>query len=79
MAPNTDIVTRALVVTLKSPFGGKTTTEIVDKTGLSKCTVNQIYARAIEHGFDPNYLPLIIKDEYLQDAPRSGQPTKQTD
>ena len=79
MAPNTDIATRALVVTLKSPFGGKTTTEIVDKTGLSKRTVNQIYARAIERGFDPNHLPLIIKDEYLQDAPRSGRPTKQTD
>ncbi|KAF2189324.1 hypothetical protein K469DRAFT_63154 [Zopfia rhizophila CBS 207.26] len=79
MAPNTDIATRALVVALKSPFGGKTTPEIVEKTGLSKRTINDIYARAIQRGFDPNHIPLVIKDEYLQDAPRSGRPTKQTE
>lgn len=64
------------MVTLKSPIGGRTTAEIVEKTGLSKRTVNDIYARAIRRGFDPNYLPLIIKDEYLKDAPRSGRPSK---
>jgi len=36
MALNTDVATRALVVTRKSPVGGKTTEEIVKKTGLLK-------------------------------------------
>jgi transposase len=78
MAPNHDIATRALVVALKSPSGGKTTLEVVAITGVSKPIVNKIYARAIERGFDPNATPLILKDEYLEDAPRSGRPTKQT-
>ena len=73
-----DISTRALVVTLKSPLGGKTTAQVVAITGLPTRTVNSIYARAIERGFDPNAVPLVLKDEYLQDAPRAGRPTKQT-
>jgi len=81
MAPNTDIATRALVVTLKcpAPIGGKKTTEVAAITGLSIRRVNEIYARAIARGFDPNQLPVVIRDEYLQDAPRSGRPSKQTD
>jgi hypothetical protein len=43
MALNTDIATRALVIALKSPIRGKTTEEIVKKTGLLKQTVNNIY------------------------------------
>ncbi|OBT67633.1 hypothetical protein VE03_03808 [Pseudogymnoascus sp. 23342-1-I1] len=78
MAPNTDISTRALIVTLKSPFGGKTTAEVAEKTGLSSRQVNKIYARAIERGFDPNHTPLTLRDEWLQDAPRTGRPLKQT-
>jgi hypothetical protein len=79
MAPNTDIATRALVVTLKSPSGGKTTNQVVAITSLNRRLVDKIYARACERGFDPNAIPLIIKDEYLQDAPRSGRPVKQGD
>ena len=79
MAPNTDIATRALVVTLKSPIGGKTTAEIAEKTGLKVRTINDIYARAIQRGFEPNHLPLVIRDEWLEDAPRSGRPLKQTE
>ncbi|KFY41167.1 hypothetical protein V494_03175 [Pseudogymnoascus sp. VKM F-4513 (FW-928)] len=78
MAPNTDIATRALIVTLKSPIGGKTTAEVAEKTGFSTRQINRIYARAIERGFDPNHIPLVIRDEWLQDAPRSGRPVKQT-
>lgn len=78
MAPNTDIATRALIVTLKSPIGGKTTAEVAEKTGFSTRQVNRIYARAIERGFDPNHMPLVIRDEWLQDAPRAGRPVKQT-
>jgi transposase len=79
MAPNTDIATRALVVTLKSPIVGQSTNAIAEKTGLSTRTINLIYARAVQRGFDPNILPLIIKNQFLEDAPRSGRPTKQTE
>ena len=73
-----DISTRAIIVLLKSPLGGKTTAQIEAITGLSKSIINTIYARAIERGFDPNIVPLALKDEYLKDAPRSGRPSKQT-
>ncbi|KAF1967289.1 hypothetical protein BU23DRAFT_554512, partial [Bimuria novae-zelandiae CBS 107.79] len=79
MAPNTNIATRALVVVLKSPIRGKSTAEIAEKTGLSKRTINNIYLRAISRGFEPNTLPLTIKDEFLKDAPRPGRPLKQTE
>ncbi|EDN06635.1 predicted protein [Histoplasma mississippiense (nom. inval.)] len=78
MAPNTDIATRALVVALKSPYIAKTTTEIMNITNLSARQINRIYARAFERGFNPDLLYLTIRDEFLQDAPRSGRPTKQT-
>jgi transposase len=78
MAPHTDIATRALIVTLRSPFGGKTSAQISEETGISIRQINRIYARAIERGFEPNYRPFILKDEWLEDAPRSGRPSKQT-
>ncbi len=77
MAPNTDIATRAVVVTLKSPIGGQTSVEVAEKTGLSVRQVNRIYARAIERGFDPNHRPFLLKNEWLEDAARSGRPPKQ--
>lgn len=78
MAPNTDIATRALIVTLRSPFGGKTSAQISEETGISIRQINRIYARAIERGFEPNHRPFILRDEWLEDAPRSGRPSKQT-
>ncbi|OJD17209.1 hypothetical protein AJ78_02702, partial [Emergomyces pasteurianus Ep9510] len=77
MAPNTDIATRSLVVTLKS-IGEKTSIEISDLTGLSVRGINSIYARAIERGFDPNTRPIVIQDCWLADSPRSGRPIKRT-
>jgi hypothetical protein len=74
MAPNTDIATRALVVTLKSPIVGQSTNAIAEKTGLSTRTINLIYARAVQRGFDPNILPLIIKNQFLEDAPPLRSP-----
>ncbi|EDN11274.1 predicted protein [Histoplasma mississippiense (nom. inval.)] len=47
-------------------------------TNLSARQINHIYARALERGFNPDLLYLTIRDEFLQDAPRSGRPTKQT-
>ncbi|KAK0714517.1 hypothetical protein B0H67DRAFT_578355 [Lasiosphaeris hirsuta] len=78
MAPNTDIATRALIVTLKSPVGGKTSAQISEETGLSIRQINRIYARAIKRGFEPNHRPFILKDEWLEDASRSGRPSKKT-
>jgi transposase len=72
----TDIATRALVVTLKAS-AGKTTNEIIEITGLPKATINNIYARAIKRGFDPNERPIRLRDAFLADSPRSGRPTKQ--
>ena len=76
---NTDIATRALVVSLKSPCYGKSTAEVVTITGLSKSTVNKIYARAVARGFNPDKQPIIIRDCYLEDAPHKGRPTKLTE
>ncbi|PHH81602.1 hypothetical protein CDD82_352 [Ophiocordyceps australis] len=77
MAPKTDIATRAMVVILK--FSGKTGPEIAELAGISERQVNRIYAKAKERGFDPASRPLILKDDFLIDAPRSGRPSKQTD
>ena len=76
----TDIATRALVVTLKAPFGAaKTSIEISNLTRIPVRTINHIYARAIKQGFEPNEHPLALRDEFLKDAPRSGRPTKRTE
>ena len=78
MAPNTEISMRALIVTLKSPVVGLSSADIFAKTGVSISSINRIYAKAIERGFDPNIRPFVIKDKWVQDAPRSGRPQKQT-
>ena len=76
--PNTSFTTRALIITLKSPVGGKTSAQIHEETGIFIRQINRIYARAIERGFEPNFRPFTLKDEWLEDAPRSGRPSKQT-
>jgi lambda repressor-like predicted transcriptional regulator len=50
-----DIATRAIIIALKSLVRGKTIAKLIEKLGLSKSTINSIYARAIKRGFDPNY------------------------
>lgn len=74
--PNTDIATRALVVTLRA-VGNKETSEIAEITGLQARTITNIFNRACDAGFDPTARPLILKDDWLRDKPRSGRPTKQ--
>ena len=76
MKYNTDIATRVFAVSLKAPYSGKTTAEVATITGLLKSVINKIYARAIARGFDPNKKPLIMRNCYFEDAPRSGRPTK---
>ncbi|KAI1520645.1 HTH-Tnp-Tc3-2 domain containing protein [Pyrenophora tritici-repentis] len=79
MAPNTDSFTRTLIVTLKSPPVGKSTSQISELTGVNPRTVDRIYSRAIAAGFEPNVLPLKILPHHVQDASRSGRPAKQTE
>ena len=81
MAPNTDLATRALIVTLKAGINRKpmSSNDILCLTGVPKLTINQIYARAIERGFDPVIRPIKLLNKHIQDAPRSGRPTKDTE
>ncbi|KAI1827445.1 hypothetical protein F4861DRAFT_364718 [Xylaria intraflava] len=80
MAKHTTIATRAIIVYLKSPLGGaKSPAEISAMTGVSKSSINRIYSRAIERGFDPNNPAIILEDEWLQDEAGRGRKTKQTE
>jgi hypothetical protein len=74
MAPY-EISTRAQIVTLKAI--GQTTAEVIAVTGLAERTIQSIYSRAVERGFDPAVRPIIILDHYVKDAPRSGRPKRQ--
>lgn len=61
MAPVFDIETRAMIVAFKAD--GKSNADITKLTGVEKRTINPIYARAIERGFNPNQRPLQILSE----------------
>lgn len=74
--PRTDISTRASVVSLKAT--GMTSYDLSHLLGISTRTIDSIYARAIQRGFDPAVRPLKIQDSFLADAPRSGRPIKRT-
>jgi transposase len=80
MAPNTDLATRALIVSLKAGLIDKPTPtrEIYALTGVSERVINLIYARAIARGFDPACRPTVLENKHLEDAPRSGRPRKDT-
>lgn len=79
MPQHTDVATRAFVVSLKAPCCGKSSVEVGYLSGQSIRQVDRIYARAIKNGFDPNSLPLNLRDDHLKDAPRSGRPKKVTE
>ncbi|EDN09733.1 predicted protein [Histoplasma mississippiense (nom. inval.)] len=79
MAPNTDIATRAFVVALKSPYFGKSNAEITEITQISKSQINCIYKHTIERGFNPELPYMILRDEWLRDASKSGRPTQGND
>lgn len=78
MKQNTDICTRAMIVTLKSPFG-KSTNQISQITGLSPRAIDSIYSRACQRGFEPNSPTIKLLPIHLEDAPRAGRPRKQED
>ncbi|KAF5852529.1 hypothetical protein GGP41_007961 [Bipolaris sorokiniana] len=79
MAPYTDIYTRTLIIALKSPPIGKNTSQVAVLTSVNPRTVDRIYSRAIAAGFKPNELPIKILPHYVQDAPKTGRPTKQAE
>jgi transposase len=74
MAKQSTHADRVAVVALRA-YTMKTSSEIAKIVDLSIATVNCIYARAIERGSDPVHTK--ITDEYVQDSPRAGRPTKQ--
>ena len=51
--------------------------EIVSKTGLDRTTIRRIEKRARARGYTPETNPKILL-AYIEDAPRSGRPTKIT-
>ncbi|KAF3389559.1 hypothetical protein F1880_003459 [Penicillium rolfsii] len=65
---------RVTVVALRA-YTTKTSQEIAKIVDLSISTVNRIYARAIERGFDPVHTK--ITDEYVEDNPRAGRSPRQ--
>jgi hypothetical protein len=70
---------RAVIVFLKSPHGGpKTNSQIEILTGATVRTIQRIYSRAIERGFDPTTEQFRIEDKHVEDGPKPGRPTKQT-
>ncbi|KAJ5646675.1 hypothetical protein N7490_003047 [Penicillium lividum] len=71
-----DLAIRAQVVTLKA-HTSMNTQEIASRTGLTPQSVNRIYARAIDRGFDPNTFPALVELRFVEDAPRTGRPRKQ--
>ncbi|KAK1978068.1 hypothetical protein LZ30DRAFT_540530, partial [Colletotrichum cereale] len=56
IAPNSNLVVRVVIITLKSPFIRKLTVEILQITGLLIRTINLIYIYAVKVGFKPNSL-----------------------
>ena len=77
-ALNFDIATRTSIITLKALAGSRLPSTQIEKiTGISVRTINRIYAQAVTRGFQPEQRPLLIRDAYVQDAPRAGRPTKQ--
>ncbi|OLN97667.1 hypothetical protein CCHL11_09628 [Colletotrichum chlorophyti] len=75
---HTDPFARAAALALRSRAGGKTAKEVSEALGIPLRTVDEILRRAKSHGFDPTAQTLHIRPEYVQDAPRSGRPRKQT-
>ncbi|KAJ5212450.1 uncharacterized protein N7498_004096 [Penicillium cinerascens] len=71
-----DIAMRTLVITMKALSIVPLT--ISAMTDMPTRTINTIWDRAIERGFDPLWRPLVITDAYIAGTSRSGRPKKQT-
>lgn len=71
----TTIPQRAIVISLVTT--GQTFAQVSELLNIPIRTLQSIYARAIERGFDPSHRPLVVHDHFVADAPRSGRPRKQ--
>ncbi|KLJ11078.1 hypothetical protein EMPG_13640, partial [Blastomyces silverae] len=60
---NTDIITRALVITLKSLYFNKSNAEITEITQISKSQINCIYKYTIKCEFNSELSHLILYNE----------------
>jgi transposase len=69
--PQYDIAQRAQALTML--LFGANWDQITDVTGICKRQVQYYFATAKARGFDPS-ISLILKNEYLEDAPRTGRP-----
>jgi transposase len=76
MPRNYEIATRASIIALKA--SGMRTAEVYSLLNIPERTISSIYAKAIARGFDPAERPIAILDKYVEEAPRSGRPSKQT-
>jgi hypothetical protein len=83
--PESDLAIRAIIVFLKSPFGGAKSAKAIHEQlflsaepsqSLSISQINRIYKRACDNGFNPLSPNIIIKDEWLEDKVRAGRPQK---
>ncbi|KAJ5188429.1 hypothetical protein N7491_004754 [Penicillium cf. griseofulvum] len=70
-----NIAVRSFAIHAKSI--GISTDTISESSGLSKRTINRIYERALEKGFEPG-APWNVTEDMVADAPRSGRPKKQS-
>ena len=67
-----DLATRAQALALKCT--GASNYFIQQQTGIPSRTINSIFDRAIERGFNPGTRPSIILNCHVEDAPRPGRP-----
>jgi transposase len=76
MAPSYDIATRSQILTLK--LVGLSDQEIAKKLGIlvDRSTIRRLWDKAVSRGWDPG--KTLLLDSFLENAPRSGRPTKQT-
>ena len=72
--PSYDKATRAQALTLK--MLGVSNAEIEQHTGMETRSLNALFKRAKERGFDPQTSPKIL-DAYVEDGKRSGRPKNQ--
>jgi transposase len=71
-----DIATRVQALALYEE--GITIKRIMEITGLSRSTIYDLRKKARKRGYDPTVSRIILL-KYVEDAPRSGRPTKATE
>jgi hypothetical protein len=76
MAPNHESATKALIIALMATE--MRTFDIYAITSISQRTIQSIFINAIKRGFDPNLRPMVLLNKYVDEAPRSSRPQKQT-